>query len=100
MAGALVQLVAYSIENLYLTGDPQITFFKLVYRRYTNFAMESIPVSFSSPAEFGKECSLTLGNLGDAVGMAYLYVHLPEINSSSKIAWARQLGYVLLEYSS
>ena len=41
MPGALIQLVAYGVEDLYLTGDPQITFFKILYRRYTNFAVES-----------------------------------------------------------
>ena len=53
MSGGIIQLVAYGVEDLYLTGDPQITFFKVVYRRHTNFATESIKQTFSSAANFG-----------------------------------------------
>lgn len=46
MAGGLMQLVAYGAQDIYLTGNPQITFFKVVYRRHTNFATESIEQTF------------------------------------------------------
>ena len=42
MGGGLMQLVAYGAQDIYLTGNPQITFFKVVYRRHTNFSMETI----------------------------------------------------------
>ena len=42
MGGGLMQLVAYGVQDIYLTGNPQITFFKVVYRRHTNFSMETI----------------------------------------------------------
>ena len=42
MGGGLMQLVAYGAQDIYLTGNPQITFFKVVYRRHTNFSMEAI----------------------------------------------------------
>ena len=45
MGGGLMQLVAYGAQDIYLTGNPQITFFKVVYRRHTNFSMESISQS-------------------------------------------------------
>ena len=47
MGGGLMQLVAYGAQDIYLTGNPQITFFKVVYRRHTNFSMESIQQTFS-----------------------------------------------------
>ena len=47
MAGGLMQLVAYGTQDMYLTGNPQVTFFKAVFRRYTNFSMESIKQNFS-----------------------------------------------------
>ena len=47
MGGGLMQLVAYGAQDIYLTGNPQITFFKVVYRRHTNFSMESIKQIFS-----------------------------------------------------
>jgi hypothetical protein len=46
MGGGLMQLVAYGAQDIYLTGSPQITFFKVVYRRHTNFAIESIEQTF------------------------------------------------------
>ena len=48
MAGALIQLVAQGVQDLYLTTDPQITFFKIIYRRHTNFSVESIIQKFVS----------------------------------------------------
>ncbi len=47
MGGGLLQLVAYGAQDVYLTGNPQITFFKVVYRRHTNFSLESIQVSLT-----------------------------------------------------
>ena len=47
MAGGLFQLAAYGSENEYLNGNPQISFFRMVYRRYTNFAMQSMEVNFA-----------------------------------------------------
>ena len=61
MGGGLMQLVAYGAQDIYLTGNPQITFFKVVYRRHTNFSMEeiaqtmrSIDFTFSSSTRFGQ----------------------------------------------
>ncbi|NBO71224.1 hypothetical protein EBV26_12210, partial [bacterium] len=51
--GGLMQLVAYGAQDVYLTGNPQITFFKVVYRRHTNFAMESIENPFNGSPGFG-----------------------------------------------
>ena len=50
MGGGLLQLVAYGAQDVYLTGNPQITFFKVVYRRHTNFAIESIRQVFNGQA--------------------------------------------------
>ena len=52
MGGGLMQLVAYGAQDIYLTGNPQITFFKVVYRRHTNFAMESIQQTFAGSVGF------------------------------------------------
>jgi len=72
MGGGLMQLVAYGAQDIYLTGNPQITFFKVVYRRHTNFAMESIVQTMSGTADFGKEVSVTISRNGDLVGRMYL----------------------------
>ena len=52
MGGGLMQLVAYGAQDVYLTGNPQITFWKVSYRRYTNFALESIEQTFNGQADF------------------------------------------------
>jgi len=55
MGGGLMQLVAYGAQDIYLTGNPQITFFKVVYRRHTNFSMEAIVQTFSGTAGYGSD---------------------------------------------
>ena len=58
--GGLMQLVAYGAQDIYLTGKPQITFFKAVYRRYTNFAIESIQQDILGSPQFGNLVNLTI----------------------------------------
>jgi len=82
MGGGLMQLVAYGAQDVYLTGNPQITFWKVTYRRHTNFAMESIEQTFNGQADFGRRVTCTLARNGDLAYRTYLQVTLPEINSS------------------
>ena len=72
MGGGLMQLVAYGAQDIYLTGNPQITFFKVVYRRHTNFSMESIQQTFSGTADFGGDVVATISRNGDLVHRMYL----------------------------
>jgi hypothetical protein len=72
MGGGLMQLVAYGAQDIYLTGNPQITFFKVVYRRHTNFSMESIKQTFNGTADFGSSASATISRNGDLVYRMYL----------------------------
>jgi len=67
-----MQLVAYGAQDIYLTGNPQITFFKVVYRRHTNFSMESIVQTFSGTADFGGDVVATISRNGDLVHRMYL----------------------------
>ena len=82
MGGGLMQLVAYGAQDVYLTGNPQITFWKVTYRRYTNFAMESIEQTFNGQADFGRRVTCTISRNGDLAYRTYLQVTLPEINQS------------------
>ena len=72
MGGGLMQLVAYGAQDIYLTGNPQITFFKVVYRRHTNFAMESIEQTFNGAAKMGQKFSCTIARNGDLLSQVYL----------------------------
>lgn len=80
--GGLIQLVAYGSQDVYLTGNPQITFFKVVYRRHTNFAIEAIEQSFAAPADFGARVSATVSRNGDLIHKMYLEVTLPALDTN------------------
>ena len=82
MGGGLMQLVAYGAQDVYLTGNPQITFWKVTYRRHTNFAMESIEQTFNGQADFGRRVQCTVSRNGDLAYRTYLQITLPEINQS------------------
>jgi hypothetical protein len=74
MGGGLMQLVAYGAQDIYLTGNPQITFFKVVYRRHTNFSMESIEQTFNGTVQPCSRVSCTVSRNGDLIHKMYLRV--------------------------
>ena len=75
MGGGLMQLVAYGAQDIYLTGNPQITFFKAIYRRHTNFAIESIEQTFNGTPSAGSRVSCTISRNGDLIHKMYLRVN-------------------------
>ena len=93
MAGGLMQLVAYGAQDVFLTGTPEITFWKVSYRRHTNFAMESIEQTFSGQADFGRRVTCTISRNGDLAYRTYLQVTLPEINQNMGKAPATDAVY-------
>ena len=98
MGGGLMQLVAYGAQDVYLTGNPQITFWKVTYRRHTNFAMESIEQTFNGQADFGRRVQCTISRNGDLAYRTYLQVTLPEIGQdcacdATEDIYARWLDY-------
>ncbi len=94
MGGGLMQLVAYGAQDVYLTGNPQITFWKVTYRRHTNFAMESIEQTFNGQADFGRRVTCTISRNGDLAYRTYLQVTLPEINQAMANPVATGVGSV------
>ena len=96
MGGGLMQLVAYGAQDIYLTGNPQITFFKVVYRRHTNFAVESIEQTFNGTADFGKRVTATISRNGDLIQQMYLEVTLPDIATGSTL-WTYGVGNALVK---
>ena len=72
MGGGLMQLVAYGAQDIYLTGNPQITFFKVVYRRHTNFAMECVEQTLNGSTTAGSTVTATVSRNGDLVGKMYV----------------------------
>ena len=74
MGGGLMQLVAYGAQDIYLTGNPQITFFKVVYRRHTNFSMEAIEQTWNGSSTDDGRCTATISRNGDLVYRMYIQV--------------------------
>ena len=97
MGGGLMQLVAYGAQDIYLTGNPQITFFKVVYRRHTNFAVESIEQTFNGQADFGKRVTATISRNGDLIQQMYLEVVLPYYASASSTSWVYGIGNAMIK---
>jgi hypothetical protein len=77
MTGGLMQLVAYGAQDIYLTGNPMITYFKVVYRRHTNFAMESIAQTFNGNVGFNNKVTALISRNGDLVSGLNLELRLP-----------------------
>ena len=94
MGGGLLQLVAYGAQDIYLTGNPQITFFKVVYRRHTNFALEAIENVFNGNPRFGSRVTCQISRNGDLIHRTYLAVKLPALTSG--LQWVRSVGLKLV----
>jgi hypothetical protein len=90
-----MQLVAYGAQDVFLTGTPEITFWKVSYRRHTNFAMESIEQTFSGQADFGRRVTCTISRNGDLAYRTYLQVTLPEINQQMAGTLSTTAGQVV-----
>ena len=83
MGGGLLQLVAYGAQDVYLTGNPQITFFKVVYRRHTNFAMEAIQQTFNGTPGYGNTVYCQISRNGDLINRVYLQVKVPGLSGAT-----------------
>ena len=71
MGGALLELVALGKQDIHLIGNPQITFFKNVYKRHTNFSIESIKNTFDNKSNFGNKTSCIIERKGDLLSDLY-----------------------------
>ena len=97
--GGQLQLVAEGKEDIFLTGNPQITFFKKVYRRHTPFAIESKPMYFQGTANFGQRLICEVPRIGDLLGPLFLEVSLPAIKFTTGIpaAYVNSIGHALIQ---
>ena len=103
MTGGLLQIVASGAQDVYLTGNPQITFFKVVYRRHTNFSLESIQQFFRNEQnlDFGKSTYSVLERKADLMSGAVLELTLPALeqdqNNSEFVNWVNGIGNAILK---
>jgi len=100
MGGGLLQLVAYGAQDVYLTGNPQITFWKVVYRRHTNFSMESIEQSFNGSPRFGSRVTAQISRNGDLIHRMWLQLELPALTTGEGItaAYGDYCGLAAIKY--
>ena len=120
-SGGLLQLVATGRQDVYLSGNPQTTFFKQVYRRYTNFSIETQRIPFDTAVDFGKLITTTIPRNGDLLGQLYLEIQLPQMTPAGPVAptggiattpptnyatitesvsWVNGVGYAMIDYVS
>jgi hypothetical protein len=91
-----MQLVAYGAQDAFLSGNPQITFFKVVYRRHTNFAQEAIEQTFNGTVDFGRKVSATISRNGDLIHKMYLQVELPALTGGTQ-GWIEYIGHHMIK---
>jgi hypothetical protein len=98
MGGGLMQLVAYGAQDVYLSGNPQITFFKVVYRRHTNFSVEPIQQTWNGSADFGRTVTCNINRNGDLITNMYVVVMLNS-QPTNDVEWGyvNRLGHALIE---
>jgi hypothetical protein len=112
MGGGLLQLVAYGAQDAYITGNPQITFWKSLFKRHTNFAMEPFRVNFSGQSQWGTKQTAIVGRHADLLYSTYIQVELPRnalvsgtlgtTSGSIPYAWnndQNSLGFNLVKYA-
>ena len=100
MAGGLMQLVAYGAQDVYLTGNPKVTFFQAVYKRHTNFAMENIEQTVNGTAAAGGRVSVTIARNGDLVSDMYVEMSATTAGvADTKDAWLAEKAVKTVELS-
>ena len=106
MGGGLLQLVAYGAQDAYITGNPHITFWKVLYKRHTNFAMEAMRVNFTGSPAYGQRSVVVVNRNADLMFRTYLEVTLPDTRATATgatrdVLWTtggrRRLGYLLIQ---
>ena len=95
MGGGLIQLVAIGINDIYLIGNPQITYFKTVYKRHTNFAIESQSQTIDGKTDFGQIIEITIARKGDLIKDIICNVKLPILPNG--YYWTNGIGNILIK---
>lgn len=95
-AGTLVELIARGNQDIYLIGNPQFSFFKSVYRRHTNFAIEPIRQIFTESPDFNKKVVCIIDKKADLLSDILLEVELPALTEN--VSWTNGIGYFMIDY--
>jgi len=98
MAGGLLQLITNGKDNIYLVNEPEITLFKIIYRRHTNFSIAEEVLHFNKIAQFGDIITCKIRRLGDLLHKLYLMIDLPVLSKEYIDATIYVIKNLLLEY--
>jgi len=103
-SGALLDLVAHGVQDIYLIGNPEMTYFKAVYKRHSNFAMESILGTLDGTPDFGQRIVCKVPRSGDLLSTVIVEVDLPQLTTTTpgddehSIQYIPNIGYSLIQY--
>lgn len=98
--GGLLQLIARGKQDVFLTGNPQVTWFKMVYRRYTNFSIESSIIQFDNQPDFGRKITTVLPRKGDLLSTLWIEIELPAIKDSVTglpVSYVNSIAHALIQ---
>lgn len=112
----LLELVAHGIQDIYLIGNPQITFFKTVYKRHTNFSMEAFQISYDAKPKYGNKTTFNITRYADLMYTMILEIDLPQLYAKytydslyigsqtdfakgmGNISWVNNTGFAVINY--
>ena len=112
----LLELVAHGIQDIYLIGNPQITFFKTVYKRHTNFSMEAYQLSYDATPTWGQKTTFNISRYADLMHTMIVETDLPQIfgkttsdplwggpstdfdKGQGSISWVNNTGHAVASY--
>ena len=100
MPGGLIQIVAYGAQDLFLTGIPEITHFKYIYKRYTNFAMDFLELPFNGTKHFGETIICTVPKNGDLINSTVIKLDLPKVKLKKTTTNSDLINTTLSEFNS
>jgi hypothetical protein len=97
MTGGLIQLASYGGADIYITGNPEITYFKTVYRRHTNYAKESIIQHIDGLVGYGRTVNIDITRAGDLLGAIWLQLRPPFFQDDNTWYYTQGLGNALVK---
>jgi hypothetical protein len=95
MGGALLQLLAVGKQDAHFIGNPQISFFKKVFKRHTHYSIEPISQNFSETPHFGNKTSCIIDKKGDLLSDIYLEIQLPALQAN--VSWINGIGHHIIK---
>lgn len=108
MPGGYLQLAAQGAQDLYLTGNPTLTYFVAVYKRHTNFAIESIQQLFNGEVDFGKKTKCHIQPIASLINQIFLDIKLPSLAPNQELdldepgsiqySWTNSIGHAIIEH--